>query len=69
MAEFKKLWSHAWRSVAKRDAYSGKTFQAWAYGALPVEAGEAIVDMLGSRIPMQDIKLDFFDKLIRQLHL
>ena len=35
----------------------------------PVEAGEPIVDMLGSRIPMQDITLDFFDKLIRQLHL
>lgn len=35
----------------------------------PAEAGEEIVDTLGSRIPMQEIKLDFFDKLIRQLHL
>ncbi len=35
----------------------------------PAEAGEAIVDMLGARIPMQPIKLDAFDKLIRQLHL
>jgi hypothetical protein len=35
----------------------------------PNEAGEVIVDMLGSRIPMQNIKLDVFDKLIRQLHL
>lgn len=35
----------------------------------PAEAGEAIVDMLGARIPMQPIKLDTFDKLIRQLHL
>lgn len=35
----------------------------------PVEAGEAIVDMLGQRIPMQEIKLDAFDKIIRKLHL
>ncbi len=35
----------------------------------PAEVGEAVVDLLGSRIPMQDITLDFFDKLIRQLHL
>lgn len=35
----------------------------------PIEAGEGIVDLLGSRMPMQEAKLDFFDKLIRQLHL
>lgn len=35
----------------------------------PVEYGEAIVDALGSRIPMQELKLDVFDKLIRKLHM
>lgn len=35
----------------------------------PVEAGEAIVDMLGQRIPMQEIRLDAFDKIIRKLHI
>jgi hypothetical protein len=35
----------------------------------PAESGEAIVDMLGSRIPMQDLRLDVFDRVIRRLHL
>lgn len=35
----------------------------------PEEAGEVIVDMLGSRIPMQELKLDMFDQLIRKLHI
>jgi len=35
----------------------------------PVESGEVIVDMLGSRIPMQELKLDMFDQLIRKLHI
>ena len=35
----------------------------------PAESGEAIVDLLGSRIPMQELKLDMFDHLIRKLHI
>jgi len=35
----------------------------------PVETGEAIVDLLGSRIPMQELNLDVFDKVIRKLHI
>ncbi len=35
----------------------------------PAETGEAIVDLLGSRIPMQELKLDAFDQLIRKLHI
>ncbi len=35
----------------------------------PVETGEAIVDLLGSRIPMQELSLDVFDKIIRKLHI
>ena len=35
----------------------------------PEEQGEAIVDALGVRLPMQIIKPDFFDKIIRSLGL
>lgn len=35
----------------------------------PAETGEAIVDLLGSRIPMQELNLDVFDKVIRKLHI
>jgi len=35
----------------------------------PAEAGESIVDLLGQRIPMQEIKLDTFDRIIRKLHI
>lgn len=35
----------------------------------PVEVGEDVVDLLGSRIPMQELKHDAFDKIIRKLHL
>lgn len=35
----------------------------------PEESGEAIVDMLGSRLPMKDLKLDAVDRLVRLLRL
>lgn len=35
----------------------------------PEEQGEAIVDALGVRLPMEPIKPDFFDKIIRSLGL
>jgi len=35
----------------------------------PVESGEAIVDLLGSRLPMQEIHLDFVDRIVRALRL
>jgi hypothetical protein len=35
----------------------------------PEEAGEAIVDMLGARLPMQELNLDTIDKLIRKLRI
>ena len=35
----------------------------------PEDAGEAIVDMLGARLPMRELKLDIMDKLIRRLRL
>lgn len=35
----------------------------------PEEAGEEIVDILGARLPMRPLKLDFMDVLIRRLRL
>jgi hypothetical protein len=35
----------------------------------PQEAGEAIVDMLGQHIPMQELKYDALDKIVRKLRI
>lgn len=35
----------------------------------PQENGEAIVDLLGSRIPMEELHLDAFDKIVRKLRM
>jgi hypothetical protein len=35
----------------------------------PEEAGEAIIDLLASRLPMQETQLDIVDRLIQKLHL
>ena len=35
----------------------------------PVESGEEIVDLVGQYLPMQEIKLDFVDKLVKMLRL
>lgn len=35
----------------------------------PEEKGEDIVDALGSRLPMQDLRLDVVDKIVRKLRL
>jgi hypothetical protein len=35
----------------------------------PEEAGEQIVDILGARLPMKELKLDFMDIIIRRLRL
>lgn len=35
----------------------------------PEEAGEDIVDVLGSRLPMKDLKLDAVDRIVRLLRL
>jgi hypothetical protein len=35
----------------------------------PEESGEAIVDMLGARLPMKDLRLDAVDRVVRLLRL
>ncbi|HEU5122034.1 MAG TPA: hypothetical protein VFT59_04250, partial [Candidatus Saccharimonadales bacterium] len=46
-----------------------KRFQPGVSVYFPEEAGEAIVDMLGARLPMQELHLDAVDKLIRKLRI
>lgn len=35
----------------------------------PAEVGERVVDLLGAYLPMRDIELDAFDKIVRKLHI
>ena len=35
----------------------------------PEGSGEAIVDALGARLPMEDVKLDFLDKIVNFLRI
>lgn len=44
-------------------------FQPGVTVYFPEESGEAIVDLLGSRLPMKDLKLDAVDRLVRLLRL
>lgn len=69
MTEFKSFGVVQGESLPSVMLIPVKRFRPGLTVHFPAEAGEAIVDMLGSRIPVQEIKLDFFDKLIKQLHL
>ena len=69
MSEFKSFGVLRQESLPSVMLIPVKRFRPGLTVYFPVEAGEQIVDLLGSRIPMQDIQLDFFDKLIHQLHL
>ncbi len=44
-------------------------FQPGVTVYFPEDAGEEIVDLLGSRLPMKDLKLDAVDKVVRLLRL
>jgi hypothetical protein len=46
-----------------------KRFKPGVSVYFPEEAGEAIVDMLGARLPMQEFHLDIIDKLVRKLRI
>ena len=46
-----------------------KRFQPGITVYFPEEAGEDIVDVLGARLPMRDLKLDVVDKIVRKLRL
>lgn len=46
-----------------------KRFSAGVSVFFPEEAGERIVDILGQRLPIEELKLDIVDLLIRKLRL
>jgi hypothetical protein len=46
-----------------------KRFRPGVYVYFPEEAGEAIVDMLAARLPMQELHMDLVDRLIRKLRI
>lgn len=46
-----------------------RRFQPGITVYFPEESGEDIVDVLGSRMPMRDLRLDAVDKLVRKLRL
>lgn len=46
-----------------------KRFKPGVSVYFPEEAGEAIVDLLGVRLPMQELHLDLVDRIIRKLRI
>jgi hypothetical protein len=46
-----------------------KRFRPGVVVYFPEDAGEAIVDMLGARLPMQELHPDLVDKIIRKLRI
>lgn len=46
-----------------------KRFKPGVSVYFPEDAGEAIVDMLGARLPMQELHLDVVDRIIRKLRI
>jgi len=46
-----------------------KRFSAGVSVFFPDEAGERIVDILGQRLPMENLKLDIVDAIVRKLRL
>lgn len=46
-----------------------KRFRPGVAVYFPKEAGEAIVDMLGARLPLQEFNLDLIDRVIRKLRI
>ncbi len=69
LAEFRSFGVAKDESVPSLTLIPTKRFRPALTVHFPVEYGEAIVDALGSRIPMQELRLDVFDKLIRKLHI
>jgi hypothetical protein len=46
-----------------------KRFKPGVSVYFPEESGEAIVDMLGARLPMEELHLDIVDQIIRKLRI
>lgn len=50
--------------LTPRKRFSGRT---WVY--FPEQQGEQIVDAFGAKLPMEDVKLDIVDKIVRLLRI
>jgi hypothetical protein len=69
MAEFRSFGIMHEESIPSLMLIPVKRFRPGLTVHFPVETGEGIVDLLGSRIPMQELKFDIFDSVIRKLHI
>ena len=69
MDEFKSFGILRDESIPSLMLLPVKRFRPGLTVHFPVETGEAIVDLLGQRLPMQELRLDMLDKLIRKLHI
>ncbi len=69
MGEFKSFGIMKDESIPSLMLIPIKRFRPGLTLHFPAEYGEAIVDLLGQRIPMQELTLDLFDKVIRKLHI
>ena len=69
MSEFRSFGVLEDESIPSLMLIPTKRFRPGLTLHFPAEYGEAIVDVLGSRLPMKELKLDLFDQLIRKLHI
>ena len=69
MTEFRSFGILKDESVPSLMLIPVKRFRPGLTVHFPVETGEAIVDLLGSRIPMKELNLDLFDRVIRKLNI
>ncbi|MGB3945219.1 MAG: hypothetical protein WBK76_00050 [Candidatus Saccharimonadales bacterium] len=69
MAEFKSFGVLREESLPSLMLIPTKRFRPGLTVYFPVELGEAIVDQLGERLPMQELRLDAIDRIVRKLHI
>ena len=53
----------------KHPGMRGVKFHSWKHGYFPSNNGEVIVDILGGHLPMEQVKLDFLDKIVNLLRI
>jgi hypothetical protein len=69
MSEFRSFGVLTDESIPSLMLIPTKRFRPGLTLHFPDEYGEVIVDVLGSRLPMKELRLDIFDQLIRKLHI
>jgi len=69
MGSFKSFGVLREESIPSLMLIPTKRFRPGLTVYFPVELGEAIVDLLGQRLPMQELRLDAIDRIVRKLHI